>query len=112
MKNRSFFYLQYNKINWENQEKTRVNFRIYNYIIKNIILKKNGNEISIFDIGAGIGLFLKKLYRNLKNHYGKIAIEGCEPSRKNYNYLIRKGLKKNRTRYHNNPQQTFFKCPY
>lgn len=93
MKNKNFFYLQYNKINWENQEKTRINFRIYDYIIKNIIRKKNDDKISIFDIGTGIGLFQKKLYRDLKNSYRNIIIEGCEPSQKNYRYFIRKSVK-------------------
>lgn len=90
MKNKNFFYLQYNKIDWKNQEKTRINFRIYDYIIKNIIRKKKGGEISIFDIGIGIGLFPKKLYRDLKNRYQNIVIEGCEPSKRNYEYFSRK----------------------
>ncbi len=77
MKNRDFFYLQYNKINWRNQEKTKINFRIYDYIIKNILLKKGSNNIAIFDIGFGIGCFLKMLLLNLRGYYRNIIIEGC-----------------------------------
>lgn len=91
MKNRDFFYLQYNKISWKNQEKTKINFYIYDYIIRNLIRRKKGDRIAIFDIGFGIGLFLKKLIRDLRGHYKSIIIEGCEPSRLNYkNFLTKK----------------------
>ena len=36
MKNKSFFYLQYNKINWENQEKTKINSNVNDFITKKI----------------------------------------------------------------------------
>jgi len=93
MKNKNFFYLQYNKINWENQEKTKINSFINNFIIQNIILKKKGSSIKIFDIGFGIGFFIKMLYPHLIKNYKDIIIEGCEPSEKNYNYFIKNLLK-------------------
>ena len=37
MKNKEFFYQQYDKINWENQEKTKINSFVNNFIIKEII---------------------------------------------------------------------------
>ena len=93
MKNRRFFYLQYNKIDWENQEKTKINSFIYNFIIHNFILKKKGLNISIFDIGFGICLFYRILYPYLIKNYQKIILEGCEPSKKNYKYFKKKLLK-------------------
>lgn len=93
MKNRDFFYLQYNKINWKNQGKTKINFFIYDYIFRNIIIRKKGEGIAIFDIGFGIGFFLKMLYRNLWKHYQNIIIEGCEPSKVNYKHFLKKNLK-------------------
>lgn len=90
MKNKNFFYLQYDKINWENQEKTKINSTVNNYIIKKIILKKGDSDIKIFDIGFGIGFFLKRLYLQLVKKYKSISIEGCEPSIKNYEYFIKK----------------------
>jgi len=93
MKNKEFFYLQYNKINWENQEKTKINSFVYSYIIKEIILKKKGLKIKIFDIGFGIGLFIRKLHNLLRKFYEDSYISGCEPSEKNYeHFLIRKPI--------------------
>lgn len=89
MKNKNFFYLQYNKINWENQEKTKINSFVSNFIIQEIILKKKDPNIKIFDIGFGIGFFIKMLYRDLIKNYKDIILEGCEPSDKNYNYFIK-----------------------
>jgi len=98
MKNKDFFYLQYNylqynKIDWKNQEKTKINFYIYDYIIKNIIRHKKGNNIAVFDIGFGIGIFLKKLLQDLRRRYQTIIVEGCEPSRLNYKHFLNKNLK-------------------
>ncbi|MFA6022912.1 MAG: class I SAM-dependent methyltransferase [Candidatus Pacearchaeota archaeon] len=90
MKNKNFFYLQYDKINWENQEKTKINYLVNNYIIKNIILNKKEKSIKLFDIGFGIGFFIKMLTNDLKKHYDNITIAGCEPSHKNYENFIRK----------------------
>lgn len=90
MKNKSFFYQQYEKINWENQEKTKINSFVNNYIINNIILKHKSSTIKIFDIGFGIGFFMKMLYKNLWKSYKNITLAGCEPSDKNYDYLMNK----------------------
>ena len=95
MKNKEFFYKQYNKLKWENQEKTKINSFIYQFIIKNIILKKKVDEIKIFDIGFGIGFFLKMLAHKLTKPYKKIILEGCEPSYKNYKYFKPKSFNSN-----------------
>ncbi len=93
MKNKDFFYLQYNKIDWKNQEKTKINSFINDYIIRNIILNHKGNNLSIFDIGFGIGFFFKMLLSALSEKYKNILIEGCEPSRVNYDYFLKKKQK-------------------
>lgn len=90
MKNKDFFYQQYEKINWENQEKTKINSLVNNIIIDEIILKHKSKEIKLFDIGFGIGFFIKMLYKKLLKHYKIINLSGCEPSEKNYNYLLNK----------------------
>ncbi|MFA6023372.1 MAG: class I SAM-dependent methyltransferase [Candidatus Pacearchaeota archaeon] len=90
MKNKNFFYLQYNKINWQNQEKTKINNFVNNFIIKEIISKHHSQNIHIFDIGFGIGFFLKMLYQNLNKSFKDITLAGCEPSDKNYNYFVKK----------------------
>ncbi len=90
MKNKDFSYKQYDKIHWENQEKTKKNLFIYDFIIQEIISKKKGSGIKIFDIGFGIGFFIKMLYRKLNKSYKEMSLEGCEPSEKNYNYFIKK----------------------
>jgi len=94
IKNRDFFYLQYNKINWKNQEKTKINSFINNYIIKNIILKNKNDNIAIFDIGFGIGFFIKMIINALSKKYKNIIIEGCDPSHLNYEYFLSKKPKK------------------
>lgn len=94
IKNKDFFYLQYNKIDWKNQEKTKINSSINDYIIQNVILKHKGDSISIFDIGFGIGFFFKMLLVALEGKYKNIFIEGCEPSRVNYDYFLKKKPKK------------------
>jgi len=90
-KNREFFYLQYNKINWKNQEKTGINSYINNYIIEHIISKHTDNIFSLFDIGFGVGFFIKTLIKNLNSKY-KMMIEGCEPSRVNYDYFAKQKI--------------------
>jgi len=90
MKNKDFFYLQYNKIDWKNQEKTKINSFINDYIIRNVISNHKGDSISIFDIGFGIGFFFKMLLPALEGKYKNILIEGCEPSRVNYDYYLKK----------------------
>src|SRR3989344_7030435 len=89
-KNKDFFYLQYNQIDWKNQEKTKINSYINKYIIENVISKHSSESIAIFDIGLGIGFFIKTLYRALTDKYKRIVIEGCEPSVVNYRYFIDK----------------------
>ncbi len=88
LKNRDFFYLQYNKINWANQEKTRINEFINRYLINEIILKQTGDEIAVFDIGFGIGFFIGMLRRALPSKYRNVVIAGCEPSRVNYQHFV------------------------
>lgn len=90
MKNKKFFYLQYNKIDWKNQEKTKINSFVNDYIIRNIFSNHKGDSISIFDIGFGIGFFFKMLLPSLEGKYKNILIEGCEPSRINYDYYFKK----------------------
>jgi len=90
IKNKNFFYLQYNKINWKNQEKTKINSFINNYIIQNIILNYKNDSVAIFDIGFGIGFFIKMLLNALSGKYKNITIEGCDPSRVNYEYFLAK----------------------
>ncbi|MFA5777352.1 MAG: class I SAM-dependent methyltransferase [Parcubacteria group bacterium] len=92
MKNKNFFYLQYDKINWPNQEKTKINAFVNDYIANEIIAKKNCSSIKIFDIGFGIGFFIKMLYRSL-GVFKEMIIEGCEPSEKNYQFFIKKPSK-------------------
>lgn len=91
MKNKNFFYLQYNKIDWKNQERTKINSFINDYVIRNVISNHKGNNISIFDIGFGIGFFFRFLQAALEGKYKNIFIEGCEPSRVNYDYFLKKG---------------------
>ena len=95
MKNKNFFYQQYEKINWENQEKTKINSFVNSFIIQEIISKKKSSSIKIFDIGFGIGFFIKMIYKSLNPIYKSIVIEGCEPSDKNYNYFIERVPKEN-----------------
>lgn len=87
MKNKDFFYLQYDRINWENQEKTKINSFVNDFVIREIIMKKRGPSVKIFDIGFGIGFFIRMLCDILPKHYSEIIIEGCEPSKKNYAYF-------------------------
>jgi cyclopropane fatty-acyl-phospholipid synthase-like methyltransferase len=92
MKNKDFFYLQYNKIDWKNQEKTKINSFINNHIIQNVILKHEGDKISIFDIGFGIGFFFQMLVPTLKGKYKNVLLEGCEPSKVNFDFFEQKKL--------------------
>lgn len=94
IKNKDFFYLQYNKIDWKNQEKTKINSFINDYVIRNVIFNHKGDNVSIFDIGFGIGFFFRMLLSTLSEKYKNILIEGCEPSRLNYEYFLKKKPKK------------------
>lgn len=93
MKNKNFFYLQYDKINWPNREKTKTNAFVNNYIIDKIISNKICSSIKIFDIGFGVGFFIKMLYRKLNHACKDLTIAGCEPSEKNYKFFIKKLFK-------------------
>jgi 2-polyprenyl-3-methyl-5-hydroxy-6-metoxy-1,4-benzoquinol methylase len=93
MKNKNFFYLQYDKINWPNQEKTKINAFVNNYIIDKVISNKVCSSIKIFDIGFGVGFFIKMLYRKLSHVCKDLTIAGCEPSEKNYKFFIKKLFK-------------------
>ncbi|TAK96438.1 class I SAM-dependent methyltransferase, partial [Patescibacteria group bacterium] len=93
MKNKNFFYLQYDRVNWQNQEKTKINAFVNDYIIGEIVAKKDCSDIKVFDIGFGIGFFMKMLYRRLSNACKKMVIAGCEPSEKNYQFFAKKHLK-------------------
>ncbi len=86
MKNPDFFFQQYDKINWVNQENTHLNLSVNQSIIDNILSKKE-TPFSLFDIGSGIGFFIGMI----KDKYGEGAhIEGCEPSKKSYDYFTNK----------------------
>jgi len=100
MKNKNFFYLQYDKINWENQEKTKINSQINDFIIKDILLKHNSRHIKVFDIGFGIGFFLKMLQKELPKKYEEVTLSGCEPSDKNYSYFAKKGIITDKSNFH------------
>ncbi len=103
MKNNDFFYLQYDKLNWPNQEKTKINSFVNNYIIENIISKKQWDIIKIFDIGFGIGFFLQMVLEKLYDQYKSIAMEGCEPSNKNYrHFTTKKDISKHPKMHHFN----------
>jgi 2-polyprenyl-3-methyl-5-hydroxy-6-metoxy-1,4-benzoquinol methylase len=93
MKNKEFFYLQYDKLAWENQEKTKINTFVNNFIINKILLKRKEKSISIFDMGFGIGFFFKMLQKKLPSHFKEIFLTGCEPSKRNYNNLKLNPLK-------------------
>lgn len=84
MKNPDFFFQQYDKINWTNQENTHLNLSVNQFIIDNILSKKE-TPFSLFDIGSGIGFFIGMI----KDIYGNgVQIEGCEPSKKSYDYFV------------------------
>lgn len=103
MKNRDFFYQQYNKINWANQEKIHLNASVNNFILDEIISDKSA-PFSLFDIGSGIGFFV----RMLKEKYGdSIHIAGCEPSTKSYDYFINSDISKNNVEIHQDTFQNF-----
>lgn len=92
MYKKDFSHLQYEHLDWKEQQKTNLNSKVNQYLIKKILLKKQGKEISIFDIGFGIGLFLQQLNESLPVHYSQIQLEGCEPSSRNFNHFIETGL--------------------
>jgi SAM-dependent methyltransferase len=90
MKNKDFFYQQYNKISWKNQDKTKINSLINNHIIDSVILKHKKPTLQIFDIGFGIGFFFKMLNGKFGDNYTSIKLEGCEPAITNSAYFKNK----------------------
>lgn len=106
MKNKEFFYRQYDKINWEKQEKTRINVNINDFILKEIISQSKNKTLKIFDIGFGIGIFFEQLQK-LSNKY-TIYAEGCEPSEKNYDYFSKHFKLKNKRLKLRTYKKTFF----
>lgn len=96
MKNREFFYRQYDKINWENQEKTKINSFVNNFVINQFLLKRREPTIRIFDVGFGIGYFFRMLNSKLSNKYSEMTLSGCEPSAKNYDYFSKHPSKFNK----------------
>lgn len=90
MKNPDFFYEQYDKINWSNQDKTHLNVAVNKFVIDEILSQKL-LPFSVFDIGSGIGFFI----RMLKEKWGdSILIEGCEPSKKSYAHFQKSDISK------------------
>lgn len=90
MKNKDFFYLQYNKVDWFNQEITLINKKINEYIIKiilDIINKFNNKSILLLDIWFWTGFFISMLYESLINKNINFYIHWCEPSEKNFNFF-------------------------
>lgn len=87
MKNKKFFFLQYNKINWRNQEKTRINERINEHIVDNVLSKHDDSSLSLYDIGFGIGFFFKIITEKLEDKFSSLILSGCEPSRDNFEYF-------------------------
>lgn len=85
--NGDFAYKQYERLSWENQDKTGTNSLIIEDIVRNIVSKKAGEEINIFDMGFGVGSFLKKASDRLSRHFKSIRIRGCEPCVKHYEYF-------------------------
>lgn len=91
MKNRDFFFEQYDKINWSNQDKTHLNVSVNEFVIDKVISKKEP-PFNVFDIGSGIGFFI----RMLKDKFGdSISIEGCEPSQKSYDHFLKSDIDRN-----------------
>jgi len=103
MKNRNFFFQQYDKINWANQDKTHLNVAVNQFVIDEII-SKTPAPFKLFDIGSGIGFFIGML----KEKYGdSIEIKGCEPSKKSYNYFAKSAISKIKTTIHPDSFQDF-----
>lgn len=106
MKNAEFFYRQYDKVNWKNQEKTKINYKVNNFIIKKFLTKNNEKSLAIFDIGFGIGFFLKMVQETLSKKFENLNLSGCEPSIKNF-----KDFQSNSIRS-KNAKTSFFNRPF
>jgi 2-polyprenyl-3-methyl-5-hydroxy-6-metoxy-1,4-benzoquinol methylase len=86
LSDKAFLYQQYNELDWPQQEKTNMNGFINAFIINQIIFAKQSLKIKIFDIGFGIGAFIRMMIEKTKENT-ELFIEGCEPSEKNYHYF-------------------------
>lgn len=106
MKERNIFYSQYDNIDWINQEKTKINSVVHDYIISKIFDNIRKDDVRIFDIGFGIGLFLEKLSERLAGCFDKIIIDGCEPSSRNYRYYKSRKIR-NKSNINNTFNKTF-----
>lgn len=84
MQRNDFFYLQYNDLNWSHQAQSDMNGFINDFIIDEVILADDNLPLKVFDIGFGIGAFIRRLVLKTNQTSG-LLIEGCEPSNKNYN---------------------------
>lgn len=95
MKNKKFFYLQYDLVDWRKQKETKINAFINRYIAQQIVKKSKKKEIAIFDIGLGIGSFFETVIQSLKGLSKKLFLAGCEPSKRNYVFFSRLAKKWN-----------------
>lgn len=86
MHSKEFLYLQYNELNWAHQAQTDLNGFINEFITDEIISVRQAAELKVFDIGFGIGAFIRMLIEKTSGH-SALVIEGCEPSEKNYSYF-------------------------
>ena len=84
---------QYNEIDWRNQEKTGINSLVNDQIIDYIVKREIGSSISLFDIGFGVGFFLKRFSERVRDKYKSVYIEGCEPAKKSYEHLLKNPIK-------------------
>jgi ubiquinone/menaquinone biosynthesis C-methylase UbiE len=84
MKNDNFLSFQYEELDWFKQEEAKINVNINRYIIEEIILRKKSKSINLFDMGFGVGFFIKMFYKKVQDIYDRIIIEGCEPSEKSF----------------------------
>jgi 2-polyprenyl-3-methyl-5-hydroxy-6-metoxy-1,4-benzoquinol methylase len=88
-------FKQYNSlINWPNQENTSINIMLNEFIIKQVICKKRGRALSLYDIGFGIGVLFRMLETGLPKRFKTIHFEGCEPSQKNYSHFAARPFKR------------------
>lgn len=92
MKNKKFFYQQYDTIEWKNQEKTKLNAFINDYLADRIVSEVKSSRIRLFDIGFGIGFFFRQILPKLQAMFSDIELAGCEPSVKNFTHFSESGV--------------------
>ncbi len=91
-RDKKFFYEQYEQLNWKNQEETKINSQVNDYISDEVIMRHENESISLFDIGFGVGFFITNLSEKLKTKYKYICIEGCEPAKVSYEHFSKKDI--------------------